>query len=335
MKTVAIYGIGNFGYAFLKHLENKRSRYVKIRAYDRNQELIKKLESDRSHLYFHKSVRIGESVDFVESPTLLLANADVLILAVASNATREVLTAIKPILEQKTVLLNTAKALDYETGERLSEIAASIVPGNIYAAVAGGTIAKDRFKHEPLGVDIACKDSSVLNALVSVVESNNLAVRPTHDLAGVEYASAFKNVVSIFAGIVKGLGFSYGAETHLISHLAQSIGDFFIKNYDDIDQQTFSVGSQCWGNDLWMSCTGPTRNREFGVLLGKGTPPHDAIDAMNAARKTIEGINTVRILKKIPGILEIPELDLLYGLIVSGDISIADLRKHLLTNTVN
>ena len=334
MKTVAIYGIGNFGYAFLKHLENKRSQYFTIRAYDRNQELIQKLQTARSHLYFHKSVRIGKSVNFVKSPEQLLANADVLILAVASNATREVLTDIRPILEQKTVLLNTAKALDYETGERLSEIAAGIASPNIYAAVAGGTIAKDLFKHEPLGVDVACKDNSTLNSLVSIVESNNLTVRPTQDLAGVEYASSFKNVVSIFAGIVKGLGFSYGAETHLISHLAQSIGDFFINNYG-VDKQTFGIGSQCWGNDLWMSCTGPTRNREFGILLGKGTTPHNAIDAMSTARKTVEGINTVRILKKIPGIIEIPELNLLYRLIVSGDISIADLRKHLLTNTVN
>ncbi|KAA0003133.1 MAG: hypothetical protein FE044_01935 [Thermoplasmata archaeon] len=43
---------------------------------------------------------------------------------------------------------------------------------------------------------------------------------------------------------------------------------------------TFSMESQCWGNDLWMSCTGKSRNREFGKLIGDGLSPKEALKEM-------------------------------------------------------
>lgn len=333
--NISIYGIGNFGYAFLKHLDNKKSPDLRINAYDRNSELIEHLQKTRSHLYFHKQVRLSKKVHFVDSVPELMHDCDVLILAVSSEATREVAESIQPYAKDSLIILNTAKALDKTTGKRLSEIIAQTgLANNRYGLLAGGTIAKDLFQHEPLGVDLACKDSEALAMLTSLVSSENLSVYPTDDLPGVEYASSFKNVVSIFAGIIKGLGFSYGSETHMISHLAQKIGVVFVNDYG-ARAETFSIGSQSWGNDLWMSCTGNTRNREFGILLGQGMQVEKAEAVMAAQHKTVEGINTVRILGNLSSLKKIPELSLLHRLIVEKSITVEHLKQHLLTNAVN
>lgn len=330
MKNISIYGIGNFGYALLKHLDNKNSSNFSLSAFDRNTELVSHLNAKRSHLYFHKGVCVSENIDFVSNIDALVKDCDVLILAISSNATNDILVKIKSKIKPKTIIVNTAKALDYTNGRRLSEVVADIIgSANPYALIAGGTIAKDLFQHEPLGIDVACENKKALGQVVALLESDNLSVYPTTDLLGVEYASAFKNVVAILAGIVNGLGFSYGSETHIISRLAQSIGDILVSHYG-ASPKTFSIGSQSWGSDLWMSCTGNTRNREFGILLGSGKSAKDAIEYMHSQRKTVEGINTIKILDKLQPLMHIKELELLYKLIVTQEISIELLRNYLL-----
>lgn len=57
--------------------------------------------------------------------------------------------------------------------------------------------------------------------------------------------------------------------------------------------------SQCWGNDLWMSCTGQSRNREFGKLIGNGLSPGEALEKMEAGHKLVEGYYTTGAIPKL------------------------------------
>ena len=59
---------------------------------------------------------------------------------------------------------------------------------------------------------------------------------------------------------------------------------------------TFSMESQCWGNDLWMSCTGKSRNREFGKLIGDGLSPKEALKEMEKKHKLVEGYYTAGVI---------------------------------------
>lgn len=336
MLKISIYGIGNFGYAFLKHLDNKKMKDVQLAAYDRNLHLMNNLRENRSHIHFHKNVKLSNRIDFVKNEESLIKDADIVILAVSSSATREVIAKISPYLKDSVVILNTAKALDYKTGMRLSEVVEETLSKYkyTYSLIAGGTIANDLFKHEPLGVDLACPDIKTLEKLTTLISSNTLSVYPTTDLTGVEYASSFKNIVSIFAGMIKGFGFSYGSETHMISRLAKSLGSVLVSDYG-AQPETFGIGSQCWGNDLWMSCTGNTRNREFGILIGKGLSVDEATKTMEDEHKNVEGINTIKTLDNLVDLKKIPEISLLYELIALKSIGAEKLKQHLHTNTVN
>lgn len=330
-RRVALYGVGNFGYAMLKHLDSKQPRMLEVRAYDRDQALLAHLRQARTHPLFHPGVRVSDEVIFATEVSELLDGADVLVLAVSSDATREVITRTRPSLSQGAVIVNTAKALDYQSGRRLSEVVTEMLEGlqHTYALLAGGTVARDLFEQQPLGVDVACEDPEPLALLDELFSSQNLHVYRSHDLIGTEYAAAFKNVIAILAGIVHGLGFSYGAETHVISSTAQLVADAVVSHLGG-RPETFSLGRQCWGNDLWMSCTGETRNREFGVLLGRGVPVDDAIQRMQTAHKTVEGLNTVHVLDRVEPIRRIVQVELLHELIVHRSIDIDSIRNYLM-----
>src|SRR3954454_18315340 len=160
MTRVAIYGAGNFGYALLKHFDQKADPSIEVTAYDRNDALIRHLMRHRQHLYLHSQVTLSDYVRFAPTPASLVEDCDVLVLAVSSEATRTVLRGIRPHLPHGVIVLNTAKALDVLSGERLSTLVSSELSGlsYTYALMAGGTIARALFEHEPLGVDIASVD---------------------------------------------------------------------------------------------------------------------------------------------------------------------------------
>ncbi len=333
MNKIAIYGVGAFGYAILKHLDNKQDGSFSLVGYDHLAEVNESLKTKRSHPFFHTDTTVSDMPTFVDSPEELLRDASVIVLAVSSDSTREVAQTIKANAPPGVTILNIAKALDKTTGKRLSEIVTEELAGfeHRYALLAGGTIADDLFHHEPLGVDIASTDQAVADELQALFTSDNLTVYTTTDLAGVEYASALKNVISILAGIVHGLGFSYGSETHIISKTAHQIGIVCTEQYG-ASPSTFSIGSQSWGNDMWMSCTGDTRNRALGELLGKGTPASEALEQMHSGHKLVEGVNTLHIIDQLPGLKDIQEVKLLHDLLVEKTISVENIKDYLLKN---
>ena len=100
MKKISIYGIGNFGYALLKHLNKKGDKKYEIHAFDRNEQVIKTLRKKREHPNFHKGIRISEKVKFEDNVRDLITDCDVLILAINSFATREVLREIKKYINK-------------------------------------------------------------------------------------------------------------------------------------------------------------------------------------------------------------------------------------------
>jgi glycerol-3-phosphate dehydrogenase (NAD(P)+) len=332
MKKVSIYGVGNFGYALLKHLDEKKSTKFSLSVYDRNPELNQYLDQNRKHPDLFKQIKFSSRPRIAASSQELLDNCDILILSITSSSILSVLEEIKPLIKKPLIIVNTSKAFDNISGQRISQVAAKCLSGlkYDYAVLAGGTIASDLFNHEPLGASLACRNKSTLKILTDLFVSSNLFIYPTSDVAGVECAAAFKNVISILAGITNGLGFSYGAETHIISRVAAEVENLAIKNFK-ARRETFRLGSQCWGNDLWLSCTGQTRNRDFGILIGQGLSVAKACQRMQDAKKTVEGINTIKILPQISGLKNYYILNLI-NQFFSDQIDLPQFCRQLFNN---
>ncbi len=300
IKQVGVYGIGHFGYALIRHLSSGCDSTVTIRAFDRDEAVRTMLASEHRHPHYATPTPLDGAVQIVNSVGELVESADAVILAVTSNSTREVIENIAhEIRRDDAIFVNTAKALDFKTGQRLSEIVRhELGEATPYAALAGGTIASELIEQNLLGMTIACEERARLSALRRLFSSERMWVQATTDLVGVEYAGAFKNVIAICAGVARGLGQADGGVTHLISRLAYEVEAFCVRKLG-AQRETFSLGSQCWGSDLWMSCIGSTRNRQLGELLGGGMSLDQANAEMKRQRKTVEGVQTLRAMSAI------------------------------------
>lgn len=293
-------GTGMFGFAISRYLGKKYSDdgTVSIAAYDINKKLIEHLKKTREHLYHFKGKKLPKNILLTNNKIEAVRNADIIIIAVTSQSIRELVKEIRAYLKKGVIIVNTAKALEIGTGKTFSEVIAEELKDQCInfeiAKLSGGMFAEDLVNDVPLGADIACENINTLKNLQKLFHSNILRVYANTDLIGVEYAGAFKNVIAILAGIVNGLGLPYGSETHMISRAAKEAKEIAVAL--GAKSHTFSMESQCWGNDLWMSCTGKSRNREFGRLIGRGFSPKDALNEMEKKHKLVEGYYTTAVI---------------------------------------
>ena len=139
---IAIIGMGNFGYAFLKHFDYMSRHQITV--YDRNQEIADFVKQNRRHPYFHKYITIENDYNYSSSLDDIFDGAEIITLCVLSTAIPEIVSKMKPYIKTDSIILNTAKALS-PNWRRYSEIIKEILSDFDCSVgiLAGGTIASD------------------------------------------------------------------------------------------------------------------------------------------------------------------------------------------------
>ena len=109
---ISIIGTGLFGFSIARYLgkNHLKNESISITTYDINKKLIDHLKKNKSHLYHFKDKKLPDNISFTSDKKEISKNADIIIMAVQSQATREVIREIKDYLKNDVVILNTAKA---------------------------------------------------------------------------------------------------------------------------------------------------------------------------------------------------------------------------------
>lgn len=328
--SCGVFGLGHFGYALLKHVsELTFPKLTQVVAYDRNKDVLDSLSFNQTHPKIFKNYIFDKEVNYTYTVDEFFAQSDIVIFAVSSSGMKSVFESSKPYLKKKHIVMNTVKAL-FNDGRRYSELFYTYFPDCSYAVLSGGTIASDLFNAKLLGADLACANFQMAEWLSQVFASSYFKLYPTNDIIGVEYAAAFKNVISILGGICSGMGLCYGTQTYVISRCANEIAKFMNCLYN-ANLSTFNIGSQCWGNDLWMSCTGNTRNRNFGIMMGKKGGLNFVLEELSRTGTTLEGLKTIKVLPLLLKETKVKDYPLLHGMnnIFNNGESLLKLNHYL------
>lgn len=315
MKKVAVLGLGNFGYALLAHLDSQKN--LEVWGYDKDQSDIDFFRENRHPQDHLTEVLVSPRVKFTADLAELLADCDILVMAVASVALPEVADLVLPYLDHSMMVVSVIKGFSAE-GLASTEVMAqhwqnAKVKPEI-AGLAGGTVAKElALGQEILGMTLATVNPATARQIQEIFQSPHLRIELTSDVIGLEYASALKNIISILVGILDGLGYSFGSQTHLISQISTECQALALEH--GAQKETFSLACECWGNDMIMSALGETRNRKFGRVIGKGISYQQALVNFYERRETVEGTKTVVALPALTKNLnQYPLLNFIYEL---------------------
>jgi glycerol-3-phosphate dehydrogenase (NAD(P)+) len=244
----------------------------------------------------------------------LVGGGDVLV-AVPSAGFRPVLRAIAGHATAPRRLAWATKGFDPGSGKLLHEVAREELPAlEAMAVISGPTFAHEVARGLPTAVTVAGTDAAFCQALRRRFANDRFRVYTSDDVVGVEVGGAVKNVLAIAAGIADGLGFGANTRAALVTRGLTEITRLGVALGGR--RETF-MGLAGLG-DLVLTCTDDqSRNRRFGVALGRG---RTLAQAMDEAGPVVEGLQSARELNAIARArgLDMPISNEVYEVLYAG-----------------
>lgn len=310
---ISVIGAGSYGTALAFCLaRNKHNTLL----WDRNAERVGIMAQTRSNDKYLPGFTFPPSLSVTPDLTDAIAASHNILLVVPSHAFADVLTQIKPLLTDQHKIAWATKGLDPKEGRLLHEVAKEILGESFSLAVLSGpTFAKEMAAGLPTAISVSSNDDAFADTISSLLHcERTFRVYTNNDFIGVQLGGAVKNVIAIGAGIADGIGFGANARTALITRglaemtrLGAAVG---------AEPATF-MGMAGLG-DLVLTCTdNQSRNRRFGLALGKGDTVEHAIEEIGQVVEGYRNTKEVFMLSERHQV-EMPIVEQIYKVLYEG-----------------
>jgi glycerol-3-phosphate dehydrogenase (NAD(P)+) len=154
--------------------------------------------------------------------------------------------------------------------------------------LSGPTFAREVGIGLPTALTVASKDEHFAKQLALSLSGPNFRAYTQTDIMGVEVGGAVKNVIAIGSGIADGAGFGANTRVALITRGLAEMMRLGVRL--GAARDTF-MGLAGLG-DLVLTCTDDqSRNRRFGMALGRGESP---AQAQAAIAQVVEGVDAAQ-----------------------------------------
>lgn len=271
-----------------------------IRLWANTADLFDELKKNRENITYFPGYPIPNEVAIEFDPLTAVKGADILISAVPGKHLRNVARMFVPYLENKIEVLSVSKGIEFDTSCTMSQVLMQEwnLDENRIAVLSGPNFATEVAKKMPTASVIASKSLPFAVRLQNIFSSETFRAYTSEDVFGVEIGSILKNVVAIGAGIIEGLGYGDNTKSALIVRGLEEIS----RLYDAIGaKETTLRGLACLGDMIATSTSNLSRNKTFGLLLGRGLTPTQASDKISGTGKVIEGLDSLVGLLKLAG----------------------------------
>ncbi len=304
---IVVVGAGSYGTALAICLARNGNKTL-LWARDNNH--IEQMQKQRSNEKYLPGVEFPEKLALSADLSKVISASTNILVVVPSHAFSDMLNQIKPYLLPEAKLAWATKGLDHETGRLLQDVAQEILGEAISLAVLSGpTFAKEMAAGMPTAISMSSTDEDFVSELSQRLHcEKRFRVYRNNDFIGVQLGGAVKNVIAIAAGMADGIGFGANARTALITRglvemtrLGEKLGA----------QPTTFMGMAGLG-DLVLTCTdNQSRNRRFGLALGKGKDVDTAQEEIGQVVEGFRNTKEVSMLAKRLGV-EMPIVEQVY-----------------------
>ena len=301
---VAVMGSGGWGTALaLVLLENGHD--VSLWSYQEEESRVLRENRENPML---KGVALPERLKLT-SDARCVKDCKVVVLATPSFAVRTTARSLAPLLEPECVLVSVSKGIEKDTSLTLtSAIEAEIGDSHPIVALSGPSHAEEVGRRVPTVVVSASRNRAAAELVQDLFMNERFRVYATDDVVGVELGAALKNVIALCAGICDGMNFGDNTKAALMTRGLTEIARLGVALGGR--RETFAGLSGV--GDLIVTCTSMhSRNRRCGILIGKGTPPRQAVAEIGAVVEGYYAAATAKALADKTGV-EMPITEAAY-----------------------
>jgi glycerol-3-phosphate dehydrogenase (NAD(P)+) len=292
-KRIAIIGAGSWGTA-LGVVAARAGHEVQLWA--RNASVVDSINRDHVNPVHLTGTPLPPSLRATGDIAAVLKNAELVILAAPSHATRGLLADMLPALRTEMIIVSAMKGIEIETGKRISQVVSEVVPEAArprFVCLSGPSFAREVVEKHPTAVVAASEDPEAAHVVQSEMSFESLRVYRNDDVIGTELGGSVKNVMAIAAGMVAGLGLGSNSVAALITRGLAEMTRLALREGAKLETLMGLAGL----GDLVLTCTGTlSRNRFVGQELGKGRSLDEITTGMN---EIAEGVKTTLAVKRL------------------------------------
>jgi glycerol-3-phosphate dehydrogenase (NAD(P)+) len=213
--------------------------------------------------------------------------ADDLIVAAPTQGVRALRDRVGRHLRPTHRVLSATKGLDPDTGRRMSELWAEVIPASRIAVLSGPNLSREIADAQPAPTVVASTDGETARHFQALVGTRSFRAYTNGDVVGVELCGALKNVIALGAGAIDGIGYGLNAKAGFMTRGLAEIARFAFAHGGD---PLTAAGLAGFG-DLVATCSSAhSRNRRVGELLARGVPLSRVREELGG--QVAEGIGT-------------------------------------------
>ncbi len=298
-QRVVVLGAGGFGTAMAHRLASfPSSKHERVLLWGRDSDVISSIQKENLNPQYTGDVRLHSNLESTDDLEQALDGAGLVIFSVPSQQLRAVCEKVRNLLDERAVLLNLAKGVERMTFLRMSEVIHQVLH-RPSAVLSGPSFASDLLMGNPIGLTVAARNSQVRKRISSYLNSSEMDVKMTHDVAGVELGGALKNVFGLVSGMLDGLELGASIQGDFLSRAMVEMRDLGVF----LGGRWFTFSGRSGIGDLSITCTNGSRNYRFGYAWSRAWLELDSSDDQHEraekiafesiGTRTVEGFDTM------------------------------------------
>lgn len=314
MKKAAVFGAGSFGTAIAQVLS---SNFVEVVLWGRDAGLVEAVNQRHENPGYLPGLPLAPNVRATSDVEEAARAAQLVVVAIPSQATREFLVATHPVFPDHVPIVTIAKGIENETLCTMTEVLEQCLPEasvpNI-AVLSGPSFAKEMMQRMPTVVTVASRFEKTAMLVQGLFSSEVFRAYTSTDVVGVQVGGALKNVIAIAAGASDGMGLGHNSRAAIITRGLAEISRIAVR----MGGNPLTLSGLAGLGDLVLTCTGElSRNRTVGMQLGRGKAMGDILRDMT---QVAEGVKTAKSAKDLSvkvGV-ELPICEQIYRILWEG-----------------
>ena len=286
MDKVGVIGAGSLGTALAQTIaQNVDEVYLQLR----REELAKSINETGFNSEYYPNTRLLENIT-ATTDLNDLKGCKVIFLSIPSSAFRQTLEKLKDVATADTVLVTTAKGIEYPSLKTMGNLVEEYFTDD-YVALSGPNFASEIVLNLPTVSNIASKNRKNAEIVKEVLSTNQFKVKIIDDVIGLEICGVIKNINAIANGICEGMNVNENARYGVLTKGF----DETIKIIESIGGVKSTAGEYCGFGDLVLTSTSfESRNHTLGMLYGQRL-----IVDEKASGIVFEGKNSIMAIKDI------------------------------------
>jgi len=280
--SIAVIGAGSWGTALAIHLARNQQQ---VRLWGNEDEHLQTMQQTRCNQHYLPGIELPENISVCNDMDSAITGAEDILIVVPSHAFRLVIQEIKKYSQDNTGLIWASKGLDPQNTLLLHDVLKEeLGPRDNIAVLSGPSFAMEVAQGLLTAVTLASPSETFAEHCYERFHNDKFRVYLSDDLIGVQLGGTVKNVIAIATGVSDSLGNGANARAAIITRgLAEMTALGLAMG---AKRETFT-GLATLGDIVLTCCDDQSRNRRYGLALGRGESSEQALESIG---QVVEGL---------------------------------------------